>query len=67
MLMVLDVHVSGFSMPEKKPEICVFCCGKADFCSVQCYTISMLVDVGYGCFVLPCVNIVEITNCAECA
>lgn len=45
MLMVLYVHVSGFSMLENKPEICVFCYEEADFCSVQCCTILMLVDV----------------------
>ena len=67
MLMVLNVHVSGFSMLENKAEMCLFCHVEADLCSSQCFTISMLVDVGYGCFVLPCFNIAEITNCAECA
>jgi len=66
MLMVFDVHVFGFSMLEKKPEMWVFCCCKADSCPVQRYCISMLVDVGYGRFFLPCFNIAEITICAEC-
>ena len=64
--MVFDVHVLGFSMLEKKLEMCAFCYGEADFCPVQRSSILMLVDAGYGCFVLPCFNIVEIKVCAEC-
>ena len=66
MLMVMDVHVLGFSMLEKKPEMCAFCYGEADSCPVQRCSVSMLVDVGYTCFVLPCFNIAEIKICAKC-
>jgi len=66
MLMVSDVHVLGFSMLEKKPEMCLFCRGEADSCPFQRGSVSMLVDVGYGCFVLSCFDIAEIMVCAEC-